>query len=102
MIKFIISNSIILGLVIFLVGALGSLFQNIWLGKLGSQEYKEADIKKKGIIPSIMLFFPLPFTTYTYVFFRALSSRDPRINLGRFKAHRRRIFKFHLKKAEKQ
>ncbi len=99
MVNIIVSGSIIvLGIAIVLVGGIGALCQNLWLGYLGTARYKEQPIKKKGVVPSVMFFFPLPFTTYTYVFFRALTSKNPKLNIRKIGSLRRRIFKLHLKK----
>ncbi len=94
----IISDStLILSIAIALVGAIGALWQNIWLGKLGTKKFKNQDIKKKTIIPSVMIFFPLPFTTYTYIFFRSISSKHPHINFKKMSVLRRRIFDLYYK-----
>lgn len=99
----IISNSIIaICLAVLLVGIIGALIQNWWLGKIGTKEYKEQHLNKKGVIPSIMLFFPLPFTTYTYIFFRALTSNKPKTYLKRIYSLREKIFNRSLKKKKKK
>lgn len=92
------SSIIVLSIAIILVGGIGALCQNWWLGYLGTKRYKKQPVKKKGVVPSVMFFFPLPFTTYTYVFFRALTSKDPKLNIKKISSLRRRIFKLHLKK----
>jgi hypothetical protein len=94
----IISDStLILSIAIILVGAIGALCQNIWLGKLGTIKFKSHSRKKRTILPSIMLFFPLPFTTYTYIFFRSISSKNPHINLKKMSILRKRILSYHYK-----
>lgn len=94
----IISDStLILTIAIILVGAIGALCQNIWLGKLGSKKFKNNKIKKKTVVPSIMLFFPLPFTTYTYIFFRSISSKHPHINFKKMSVLRKKILSHHYK-----
>ena len=98
MINILISNSILITFIIFLVGAIGALCQNIWLGKLGTKKFKDNPVKKRGVIPSIMLFFPLPFTTYTYIFFRALTSGNPKLHLKKLTALRNKTFHSHLKR----
>lgn len=99
MIKLIISNSIIaLSIAILIVGVVGAFWQNCWLGNLGTEKYRGQPVKKKGIIPSVMFFFPLPFTTYVYVFFRALTSKNPEMSLEKLSKLRQKIFHFHLKR----
>lgn len=98
MVKLLISNSIWVTLIIFLVGAIGALCQNIWLGKLGTIKFKDNPVKKKGVVPSVMLFFPLPFTTYTYIFFRALTSGKPKLYLTKITSLRKKTFHLHLKR----
>lgn len=98
MVKLLISNSILITFTIFLVGAVGAFCQNIWLGKLGTKNFKGNPVKKRGIIPSVMLFFPLPFTTYTYIFFRALTSGKPKLHLTKLTTLRKKIFHTHLKR----
>jgi len=99
MINIVISSSIIvLSTAIILVGVVGAFFQNWWLGYLGTKRYKEQPVKKKGVVPSVMFFFPLPFTTYTYVFFRALTSKEPKLNIKKISSLRKRIFRLHLRK----
>ena len=75
---------IVLSIAIVLVGFFGAIGENIWLGKLGSEEYKEQGLKQKSVVPSIMFFFPLPFTTYTYVFFRVIFGMKTSENLKSF------------------
>lgn len=98
MVKLLISNSILITFIIFFVGAVGALCQNIWLGKLGTKNFKDNPVKKRGIIPSVMLFFPLPFTTYTYIFFRALTSGKPKRYLTKLTTLRNKTFHSHLKR----
>ncbi len=75
---------IILSIAIILVGFVGAVSENFWIGRLGSKEYKSQSLKQKGVMPSIMLFFPLPFTTYTYIFFRVIFGKMPIENLKEF------------------
>lgn len=75
---------IILSVAIILVGLIGAVSENIWLGKLGSEEYRDKKLNQKSVVPSIMFFFPLPFTTYTYVFFRVIFGEMPIKNLKDF------------------
>ncbi len=91
-------STLILSIAIILVGCIGALCQNIWLGKRGTKKFKAQKIRKKSIIPYIMVFFPLPFTTYTYIFFRSITSKHPRIDLKKIPIMRKQVFNFYFKK----
>ncbi|WP_372714739.1 hypothetical protein [Ilyobacter sp.] len=91
-------STLILSIAIVLVGCIGAIWQNIWLGKMGTKKFKTQKIRKKSIIPYIMVLFPLPFTTYTYIFFRSVTSKHPRLNFKKIPVMRNRVFNFYYKK----
>jgi hypothetical protein len=90
-------STLVLSIAIILVGGIGALSQNIWLGKMGTKKFKTQKMRKKSLIPYVMVFFPLPFTTYTYIFFRSITSKHPRINFKKIPIIRKRVFNFYFK-----